>query len=65
MRYIKKILIVLLMVMALLGMTGCNNKTGQCAECGQTEKLYKYVYKNGDVEWLCEYCYNITKLFGT
>ncbi len=51
-----------LLVTALL-LVGCS-KTGKCEECGQTEKLKKYVLSDGDTEYVCEDCSRWMKMLG-
>jgi len=43
-------------------LAGCS-KTGICEECGQSEKLTKFVESDGTVHLYCNDCYRIAKLF--
>ena len=56
----KRIILVLLFASMLLA--GCSRK-GECDECGQIEKLNKFVAYDGDVFYYCDDCYRIAKLF--
>ena len=63
MKKLGKLLIILLCVALLLTvLTGCSRK-GYCEECGQQEKLNKYVDRDGDVHWYCDTCYQLYKMF--
>ena len=57
------LLVVCMLLCAAFALTGCAKK-GKCEECGQTEKLKKYVDSDGDPHWLCEDCTKFAKLFG-
>ena len=52
----------LLAIVMALSLTACA-KRGACEECGQTEKLNKYVESNGNVLWLCDDCYRLYKMW--
>ena len=46
-------------------LAGCgSSKTGTCEECGQTEKLTRFIEEDGTVHWLCNDCYRMAKMFG-
>ena len=49
-------------VFMLATLAGCA-KRGECEECGQNEKLNKYVEKDGDIRWYCDDCYRMAKFF--
>lgn len=58
----KTIAVFFLTILMLMSLSGCG-KRGACEECGQTEKLNKFVEKDGDIHWYCDTCYNMAKLF--
>ena len=63
MKRIKSYLILIVAVVVMFALSGCG-RTGECEECGQTEKLTKYVTSSGDTEWVCDDCRKMMKLFG-
>lgn len=58
----KHIIIVFMAIIMLIALSGCG-KRGECEECGQTEKLNKFVEDDGDIRWYCDDCYRMAKLF--
>ena len=57
-------LLVLIVCICVLSATlsGCAHK-GYCEDCGQYEKLNKFVERDGDVHWYCDTCYQLEKMF--
>lgn len=57
------VIIIVLAISFVFLVSGCA-KRGKCDNCGQTEKLNRYVDPgNGTVYWLCDACYNLAKMF--
>lgn len=54
--------IFIVLIFMFTTLAGCA-KRGECEECGQNEKLNKYVEKDGDIRWYCDDCYQMAKLF--
>lgn len=64
MKNFKRIMVgFLLTALMIVTLSGCG-KRGECEDCGQNEKLNKYVEEDGDVHWYCDDCYRMEKLFG-
>lgn len=60
----KIVLIVLVTLVLVLSLCGCTMH-GICDNCGQNEKLFTFVDPNDGEEYhLCQYCYNMAKLYG-
>ena len=63
---VKRVIAVFLLLIMLLGMvsmlTACG-RVGECEECHQREKLTKFKFRDGPVEWLCDDCLRIAKFF--
>ena len=43
-------------------LAACSN-TGVCESCGQNEQLKQFTHDDGRVEWVCNDCYRMYKLF--
>ena len=60
----KRVIAVFLLLVMLLGMVSmlaaCGH-IGECEECHQRERLTKFRFSNGSVEWLCDDCLRIAK----
>lgn len=57
-----RIVTLCLVILMFVFTSGCA-KSGKCDNCGQNEKLNKFVETNGDVSWYCDDCYRLAKLF--
>lgn len=64
MRNFKKFTVIFFVaIFMFVTLSGCG-KRGECEECGQNEKLNKYVDQNDNIRWYCDDCYKMAKLFG-
>ena len=62
---VKRVIAVFLLLIMLLGMVSmltCG-RVGECEECHQREKLTKFKFRDGSVEWLCDDCLRMAKYF--
>ncbi len=61
---VKRVIAVFLLLIMLIGMvfmlTACG-RVGECEECHQSEKLTKFEFRDGSVEWLCDDCLRMAK----
>ena len=58
----KRITALFLTALIALTLAACSN-TGVCESCGQNEKLKQFTHDDGRVEWVCDDCYRMYKLF--
>lgn len=57
----KKVLALMLAVVATLSLTACGGKTGTCEGCGKEDVKIKELSYEGESAWLCDDCYDAAK----